>query len=282
MQLNISLYKKIESILELSSDFDNLFNEIIKIKEPAVVKFREVLTERNLMESKETEFRKDSNEQSSSILNEESIIKIYNLTRIFILIRAEHGSLLILSDRNKEDIKSSSTELSDNLINKLYDLSTFYSIIDNISNLVSNIDFQFKKVAVMFPKYINKNPLSIVLVVDKIDKSNKYIQIIEMVKNSNPENIYKIIEYSTPDVLHRDSGGVNRTNSGGIRKNEVSEKFPKSESSLKKIKLGKLFNVDISIKIDKTPSLYLINHDKISEIPIELVNDHESFIKLIN
>jgi len=220
MKLNISLIKKIESIVDLSEEFDKLFNDIVNL-------------------------------DSNTVIDDKSITKIYYITQIFIFIRSEHGGLLILFDKVKENTKSENSELSDKLINKLYDLSTFYSMIEHVTNLISNIDFQYKKIAVMFPKYISKNPISIILIIDDIDKNNKYIEIIEQMKISNPENIYKVIKCSEKDLS-------------------------------KKIKVSNLFNIDISIKIEKLPSFYMVNYNKVVELPINYIKDHNSLLELIN
>ena len=216
MNFNKSFIKKINNIIRLSKEFDNNFKTIINI----------------------------NNEQ----INESNIQEIYNATNNYIFLRSEHGGILILLDKLKNDINSSSTELNDELINKLYNLSTFTSIVNDISQLINNIDFQYKKIALKFPKYINKKPLTLVLFIEKIDKENKYIKMIEELKNKNPENIYKVIE-CTPDT---------------------------------KIKCKEILGKDINIKIDKLPSLFIINEDNITEISNNHLQNLNSFVDLIN
>ena len=110
MNFNILLIKKIDNILDMSKQFDEFCSDAL----------------------------------SSKIPNNNATI-VYNITSLYILIRAEHGGILLLNDKMKTDISKNETKLNDETINKLYDLSTFTSIIENISNLVSNIDFEYKK-----------------------------------------------------------------------------------------------------------------------------------------
>jgi hypothetical protein len=215
MNLNISLIKKIESIINLTTEFDNIFKKFIQSNS----EFKIVDTE-----------------------------KILYLTRLYIFIRSEHGSLLILNKKLVDLIKFADTNLSEQLINKLCDVSTFASITQSISNLISNIDHQFKRIAIMYPNYINKNPTNIILFTDTIDKNNKYIKIIEEVKNKNPENIYKVIQ--------------------------VNELLPQ------KINCGKILNKTISIKVTSTPSIYIIN-DTIIETNISSIHSADVLSKLI-
>jgi len=216
MNLNKSLIKKIDNIVNLSKEFDTNFNYIINLNTK--------LQEQNITD------------------------KIYILTKNYIYLRSEHGSLILLLDRVKDKINSESTDLNQDLINKLYDLSTFYSIVANVSELINNIDFQYKKIAIKYPKFINKKPITILLIVEKIDPNNKYIKIIEEIKNKNPENVYKIIE----------------------AKNNT------------KINCKNILDKNFDLDIQKLPSLYLINDDNISEIPIDTVIDTNALISLIN
>jgi hypothetical protein len=124
-------------------------------------------------------------------------------------------------------------------INKLYDLSTFASIIENVSNLVSNIDFQYKKIAVIYPQYITRDIITVLLLVKSKKSSSKIIKIIEEAQVLFPENIYKIIE--TEDY--------------------------------KKIDCKELLNRNITIEVKKTPELFLIINDKIIEVPISSSTD---------
>ena len=197
MDLNISLIEKINHIINLTDNFDKIFVDINN--------------DDNLIE------------------------KIYSLTNYYILIRSEHGGLLLLMEKIKEKIINQNSDLNDNLINKLYDLSTFSSILENISNLVSNIDFQYKKIAVKYPQFISKNTITLALFINRIEKNNKFVKIFEELKTIMPEFIYKIIE--TEDN--------------------------------QKINCKNLLKKNIKIKVKKTPELFIINNNKIINIPIK-------------
>ncbi len=127
INFNNSLIQKIDNIDKISEEFDEIFTHLIKI-------------------------------QDIKDITPEEIEQLYKLTKLYKFIRSEHGSLLILLDKKKDLIKSKSSELTEELVEDLYDLSTFDSIISNISDLVSNIDFEFKRIAIMFPNFINKKP----------------------------------------------------------------------------------------------------------------------------
>ena len=158
-----SLIQKVDNIVKLSNDFDELFSKLIKIQEP-------------------------------SKINPEQINNLYEITKLYKIIRAEHGGLLILLDRKKDLIKLKSSELTEELVEDLYELSTFNSIISNVSELISNNDFEFKRIAVMFPKFMNKKPLTIMLFIKNINPDDNYIKMIEETKNMYPEHIYKVYE----------------------------------------------------------------------------------------
>jgi hypothetical protein len=135
--------------------------------------------------------------------------------------------------------------LTDKLVYKEYGLSTFYSITQDILNVISNIDYEYKLVASKFPKFVNKNVLRLILIVS--DKNDKFIDIINKLQKKNPENAYDIIETS------------------------------KSEINIKDI-----INKDIKLNINSTPSLFIINGDIITEIPLEKNDTFEKLRKLIS
>jgi hypothetical protein len=214
MNFNILLIKKIENQIDMSNQFDKLCATILE-----------------------------------DITSENNASNVYNITSLYMLIRAEHGGIIILNDKLKNEITNSETTLNDSTINKLYDLSTFTSILENINNLVSNIDFEYKKIALMFPKLINKNQIHIILIIKSIDKNNKYIKIIESAKK-----IYKQYEFHVIEC----------------------------------IEIGKIINCDkmvgrkVSIKIETIPSLYMINDDNIVELPIKNINNVEQLNNLLD
>ena len=216
MNLNKSLIKKIENIIQLSKDFDIIFKYLLSI------------------DNRDTDCDK--------------IKKVYELTSKYIFIRSEHGSLIIILDNIKKIVNDSNTELSDELINKLYNISASYSMIQEISQLISNIDFQFKQIALLYPKYICTENIAIILVINTTDKDNKYINIINRLKDSNPENTYKIIH------------------------------FDNNKSNILKLDI---FDRNITLKIKDNPSLFLINNNNITEIPITKINNFKSLQKMI-
>ncbi len=217
MDINNSLIKKIDNIVKLTFEFDSIFSELSK------------------------------SQQSESELKPEQIENIYKLTKLYIFLRSEHGSVLILLDRLKDQVKSQSSELDDELINRLYDLSTFNSIVENVSNLINNIDFEYKRLAVMFPKYINKKPLNIILMTDNLERDDNYVKIINELSKINKEHIYKII------------------------------KCEKRE----KVNCGTIYGKKINITVEKLPSMYIINEDNIVELPIRQITSAEVLNKMI-
>ena len=216
MNFNILLIKKIENILDMTNQFDKICADILE--DPA---------------------------------SEKNIPNIYNATSLYMLIRAEHGGIIILNDKMKNEIISSDTTLNDKTINKLYDLSTFTSIIENINNLVSNLDFQYKKLALMFPKFINKKPMDIILFNKSIDKNDKYNKLIEETKKYNKQNNFHVIQCTEVNKVINCNKMIGGSN-------------------------------NISIKVLELPSLYLINNDKIVELSVKHINSSQDLIKLLN
>ncbi len=217
INFNNSLIQKIDNIDKISEEFDEIFTHLIKI-------------------------------QDTKNISPKEIEQLYKLTKLFKFIRSEHGSLLILLDKKKDLIKSKSSELTEELVEDLYDLSTFDSIISNISDLVSNIDFEFKRIAIMFPNFINKKPLSVILFIDKIDPKNKYIKIIEEVKSSHPENIYKVFECKVGS----------------------------------KVNCGMYGNKDLTLSAKNVPSMFLINDSNITMLPIDNMENSKILLEYLN
>ena len=212
MNFNKILITKIDEIVKISKNFDINFNNLINLQ--------------------------DNN------INEENIDNLYSLTKNFLSIRTRHGSLLLLIDNFKKNINIDEKTNND-IDNQLYDLSTFISILSNVNDLINNIDFQYKKIALKYPKFINKKQLQIILFVGDDDINNKYIQLIENVKQKFPENKYKIVKCNKSD---------------------------------KKIKCE---DIGLNIKITKLPVLYIINESNITEIPIDKIEDEEGLTKLL-
>ncbi len=217
MDINNSLIKKIDNIVKLTNEFDMIFSVLRKTYKEGVE------------------------------LDSEQVENIYKLTKLYIFVRSAHGSILILLDRLKDKIKAGSTELDDELINKLYDLSTFSSIVENVSNLISNIDFEYKRLAVMFPKYMNKKPLTVILVSDDLERDKNYVDIINELSKQNNERVYKVI------------------------------KCEKGE----KVNCGTIYGKKINIKVDVLPNMYMINEENIVELPIKQITSADILNKII-
>jgi hypothetical protein len=183
------------------------------------------------------------------------IHNITEITQLYIFIRSEHGSLILLLDEIKNNINTNeSDKISDELINKLYTLSTFYSIIENVSGIISNIDYQYKKIASKFTKFINKKILTLLLIVKNNEeapdeKENKFIEIMHQIQKESPENVYKIIKTNNKNVNIKDIIGIEK---------------------------------NLELEITKNPSLFIINNDVITEISLEKNSTFEEIKKLIS
>lgn len=209
MNLNKIILDKINKFILVSKEFDNHYKNIIN-----------------------DDFLK---------IDENITKSIYTITKNYIELRSIHGKLLLLLDEYKKIINNNIEQ-----DNKLYDLSTFSSILSNISELITNIDFQYKKIAIKFPKLINKKPLVVLLLTD--NENNPIIKIINQVKEELPENIYKIIKCSKSD---------------------------------NKIKCDEIIGINLTLKIISLPTLYIINDTNITEIPIDKINNSDTLKSLL-
>jgi hypothetical protein len=99
----------------------------------------------------------------------------------------------------------------------------------------------------MFPKYMNKKPVNIILLSDDLSRDNEYVEIIDELNKLNDERVYKIIE---------------------CQKGE-------------KINCGTIYGRKINIKIDKLPIMYMINEENIVELPIKQITSVESLNQMI-
>lgn len=241
MNINKILIDKIENLVKLSSDFDSGFKIIYDIP-------------------------------SNKIDNVNSEI-LYSLTKNYIEMRKIHGELLLIMNKllnsnnldldldynlngdeklNKKNLKKNiSDDTIENsntkILKPLYDISTFSSLLNNANELINNIDFEYKKIALKYPKFINKKPINCILITD--GKNDKYIQMIEKLKIDYPENIYKIIYC--------------KNNEDKIKCNE------------------ELKELDIKIKMNSLPLIYIINGSNIIEIPINKIDNIEHIKNLI-
>ena len=251
MDFNKKILDKIDNLVKLTSDFDYGFKIIFNLE--------------------------------TDKLNEENVDILYSMTKNYILIRKEHGELLLMNNKQinsinydkfvqettkettKETIKETTKETtkktkkssetsdinskSDNM-RVLYDLSTFNTLINNINDLINNIDYEYKKIAIKYPKFINKSQIIIILITSS-NTDKKYTSMIGELKTTYPEHKYKIIKC-------------------GDEKSDID----KCEEELK--------DFDIKIKSLKSlPLIYIINGTIITEVPISKINDIEPIKKLI-
>ena len=174
-------------------------------------------------------------------------------------IRSNHGELLIMENNLKKNINKKiknniKLQKGGNPVNnntELYDLSTFTSMIENVSNVVNNIDFEFKKIALMFPKYINNNRENVLFFKER-NKNTKYSKWIEEIKEEDNKDIdINVIELSSKDI-------DNKYNLSNISSN----------------------NVDIKIK--NLPSMFIINNGNIAEIELKSIKNINEFKNYLN
>ena len=220
----INLSNKIENIIKNSTEFDNICIDVL-----------------------------------SDVTNKNINKKIYNLTNHYMDIRRNHGELLLMENNLKKNINKkikNNIKLQkggkpvDNNNNGLYDLSTFTSIIENVSNVVNNVDFEFKKIALMFPKYINTNKENVLFFKER-NKNTKYSKWIEEIKEDNNDIDINVIELSSNDI---DS----------------------------KYNLSKISSNNIDIKIKNLPSMYIMNNDNITEIELKGIKNINEFKNYLN
>jgi hypothetical protein len=200
MDTNIfNLSNNIENILKKSTDFDFICTDIL-----------DDLNSKNVRE------------------------KVENLTKNYINIRKSHGELLLLENNLKKNINKNIKLQKGGSNNELYDLSTFTSIIENVSNVVNNIDFEFKKVALLFPQFIGDNKQNVLYFKDK-NKNSKYSKWIDDIKEKKNNVNFEIVELSDDN---------------------------------KKYNLSKLTSEDIDIEIKNLPSLFIVKNNNLIEVQL--------------
>ena len=224
MDIDKKLIDKIENIVKLSDEFDFGFKIIIDLPNDKI--------------------------------DEKNIENIYLLTKKYIIIRKLHGELLLFLNKlinsvNYNQIETNNDEQVNNKENEklskiLYDISTFNSLMININELITNIDYEYKKFALKYPKFINKKPLTLILLTDNKEENKKYSEIIEQLKIKFPEHIYKIT---------------------------------KCEYINKKIKCNnEIDELNLKLKINSLPMIYIIKNSNVVEIPINEIENIESML----
>jgi seryl-tRNA synthetase len=200
MDTNIfNLSNNIENILKKSTDFDFICSDIL-----------DDLNSKNVRE------------------------KVENLTKNYINIRKSHGELLLLENNFKKNINKNIKLQKGGSKNELYDLSTFTSIIENVSNVVNNIDFEFKKIALLFPNFIGDNKQNVLYFKDK-NKNSKYSKWVDDIKEKKNNINFEIVELSDDN---------------------------------KKYNLSKLTSEDIDIEVKNLPSLFLVKNNNLIEVQL--------------
>jgi hypothetical protein len=213
MDSNIfNLSNNIENILKKSTDFDYICSDILE----------------------------DLN--SKDIRN-----KVEKLTNNYINIRKSHGELLLLENNLKKNINKNIKLQKGGSKNELYDLSTFTSIIENVSSVVNNIDFEFKKIALIFPQHIGENKQNVLYFKDK-NKNSKYSKWIDEIKDTKNNINFDIVELSEEN---------------------------------KKYNLSKLTSEDIDIEVKNLPSLFIVKNNNLIEVNLGNIKNIEELKKII-
>lgn len=229
-----------------------------------------------LSDNFDTGFKKIYNLDSSSKLDETSIEILYSMTKNYILMRKEHGEMLLMMNKFTNSIPFDNIETQtggakstknisksndvktvekneivgsgETNIKILYDLSTFNTLMGNINDLINNIDHEYKQIAIKYPKFIHKKQMSIILI--SPDSGDKYMELMEEIKTEYPEHKYKIIKCEN-------------------KKDEIN----KCEEELKEF--------GIKIKPKTLPVIYIINDTTFTEIPISKIDGIEPIKNMI-
>lgn len=174
-------------------------------------------------------------------------IKIEKLTNNYINLRKSHGELLLLENNLKKNINKNIKLQKGGSKNELYDLSTFTSIIENVSTVVNNIDFEFKKIALLFPQHIGENKQNVLYFKDK-NKNSKYSKWVEEIKETKDNINFDIVELSEDN---------------------------------KKYNLSKLTSEDIDIEVKNLPSLFIVKNNNLIEVQLGNIKNIEELKKIL-
>lgn len=245
MELNLKLLDKIDNLVKLTDNYDSGFKKIFELN-------------------------------TNDKLDEKNIEILYSMTKNFILIRKIHGEIILMvnklinsvniedinnldkkqekklnkintktKDKDKDKDKNENDDNDDddnNLTKSLYEISTFSTLLNNINDLVNNIDYEYKKIAIKYPRFINKSKITLIIIsADNDEDHAKYIKLIEELKSDYPEHKYKLIKC-------------------GNKKTDLN----KCENELKEY--------GIKIKSVKSlPILYIVNNSNVTEVPISKI-----------
>ena len=196
---------------------------------------------------KSTEFDYICNDIIEDISAKDMRNKVEKLTNNYLNIRKNHGELLLLENNFKKSINKNIKLQKGGSKNELYDLSTFTSIIQNVSDVVNNIDFEFKKVALLFPQYIGENKKNVLFFKDK-NKNSKYSRWIDDIQKTKNNINFDIVELS-----------------------EENNKY----------NLSKLTSEDIDIEVKTLPSLFIVKNNNLIEVQLNNIKDIDELKKLL-
>lgn len=235
MDFNKKILDKIDNLVKLSTEFDSGFKVMFDLETDKI------------------------NEHNAEIL--------YSMTKNYILMRKEHGELILMmnkqinslnfvqiEDRDKEQNKKTKkkdkigTEIDNTM--ELYNVSTFNTLLSNANDLINNIDYEYKKIALKYPKFINGSQITLILIKSS-NTDEKYVKMINELKNKHPEHKYKIINCDDTKL-------------------DIS----KCEEELKD------YNIKIK-SLKSLPLVYIKNKSTITEIPLSKINDIEPIKQLI-
>jgi len=174
-------------------------------------------------------------------------IKVEKLTNNYINIRKSHGELLLLENNLKKNINKNIKLQKGGSKNELYDLSTFTSIIENVSNVVNNIDFEFKKIALLFPQHIGENKQNVLYFKEK-NKNSKYSKWVEEIKDTKDNINFEIVELTEDNKIYN---------------------------------LSKLTSEDIDIEVKNLPSLFIVKNNNLIEVQLANIKNIEELKKII-
>jgi len=174
-------------------------------------------------------------------------IKVEKLTNNYINIRKSHGELLLLENNLKKNINKNIKLQKGGSKNELYDLSTFTSIIENVSNVVNNIDFEFKKIALLFPQHIGENKQNVLYFKEK-NKNSKYSKWVEEIKDTKDNINFDIVELTEDNKIYN---------------------------------LSKLTSEDIDIEVKNLPSLFIVKNNNLIEVQLANIKNIEELKKII-
>jgi hypothetical protein len=197
---------------------------------------------------KSTEFDLICTDILENLNSKDTRNKIEKLTNNYINIRKSHGELLLLENNFKKNINKNIKLQKGGNKNELYDLSTFTSIIENVSSVVNNIDFEFKKIALLFPQHIAENKQNVLYFKDK-NKNSKYSKWIEEIKNTNDNINLDIVELT-----------------------EENNKY----------NLSKLISENKDIEIKSLPSLLIIKNNNLIKVQLDNIKNIDELKKIID